>query len=127
MDLKALLLIQGVIVATRLSTFVTACQLAPDPSPSSCLHHHHRHPCVRERWRQSCGGAALAFFSLMADASPAVKTFASLIGQRSLRMRLAYLLLIVPVTPFSGISGILPNMFIPSNFTKSLDGQLILP
>ncbi len=53
MDLKALLLIQGVIVA--LSTFVAPCQLAPEPSPSACLRHHYRHPCVRERWRQSCG------------------------------------------------------------------------
>ncbi len=56
----------------------------------------------------------------MAEASPAAKTFASLIGHRSLRMRLAYLLLIVPVTPLSEISGILQNMFITFKFRQIL-------
>jgi len=35
-------------------------------------------------------------------------------------MRLGYLLLIVPVTPFSGISGILQNMFITFKFRQIL-------
>jgi len=70
-DLKALLLTQGVIVATCLSTFVGARQLAPEPSvasPSTSSSSLCSRAIASTLW-----ASAFAFFSLLADAWPAYK------------------------------------------------------
>jgi len=77
MDLKALLLTQGVIVATCLSTFVGARQLAPEPLASSQSASSSSSSSSSRALATTLGGAGFAFFSLMADAWPASKAIAS--------------------------------------------------
>ncbi|CAK9269658.1 unnamed protein product [Sphagnum jensenii] len=118
MDLKALLLIQGVIVATCLSTFVAARQLAPEPSASS--------PSASSSSSSSCPralattlwGAAFAFFSLMADAWPASKAATSLVDDPSLLDRLMYVLLLAPLAPLVGMYSTLENLFATLRFRQ---------
>ncbi|CAM6069258.1 unnamed protein product [Sphagnum tenellum] len=78
MDLKALLLIQGVNVATCLSTFVAARQLAPEPSASSPSASSSSSSLCSRPLPTTLWGAAFACFSLMADAWPASKAATSL-------------------------------------------------
>jgi hypothetical protein len=120
MDLKALLLIQGVVVATCLSTFVAARQLAPDPSVSS--------PCVSlsslcsRALATTLWGAAFAFFSLMADAWPASKVSRSLspYGQSLIARFLIKLLSILHAVQLSGIYLILCKLFVTLRFRQIL-------
>ncbi len=101
MDLKALLLMQGVNVATWLTTFVAARQLAPEASASSpSASSSSSSLCSREIWT-TLWGAAFAFFSLMADAGLASKIGTSS-GCYSLYRRLRYFVSIGPVAPSSG-------------------------
>jgi hypothetical protein len=120
MDLKALLLIQGVIVATYLSTFVAARQLAPEPSASSPSAASSSSSLCSRALATTLWGAAFAFFSLMADAWPASKAATSLWGDPSLLERSIYLLLFAPVTPLFGIFQILRNLFTTLRFRQIL-------
>jgi len=82
-DLKALLLTQGVIVATCLSSFVAARQLAPEPSassPSASSSSSSSSLCSRAI-ANTLWGSAFTFFSLMADAWPAHKVETSLLAE----------------------------------------------
>jgi len=119
MDLKALLLTQGVIVATCLSTFVGARQLAPEPSASSQSASSSSSSSYSRALATTLWGAGFAFFSLMADAWPASKAIASTYDN-SLSNRLSFLLLYAPVTPGFGIFHILLNFFITLRFSQIL-------
>ncbi|KAH8972526.1 hypothetical protein BDL97_02G202300 [Sphagnum fallax] len=110
MDLKALLLIQGIIVATCLSTFVAARQLAPEPSASSPSASSSSSSLCSRALATTLWGAAFAFFSLMADAWPTSKTVASVSGKLSYGTRLAFFLVCAPVAPMCAISEILVNL-----------------
>jgi hypothetical protein len=121
MDFKALLLIQGVIVSTSLSTFVAARQLAPEPSassPSASSSSSSSSLCSRAL-ATTLWGAAFAFFSLTADAWPASKAAASLSGG-SLRHWLTALLACGPVAPLVGLSQIFQKKFITLRFRQIL-------
>jgi len=115
MDLKALLLAQGVIVASCLSTFVAGRQLAPEASASSSLTTLCPRALATTLW-----GAAFAFFSMMADAWPASIALASVIGVRSSLWRLLCFLLLAPVAPLLGINMILTNLFTTLRFRQIL-------
>jgi hypothetical protein len=65
-------------------------------------------------------GAAFAFFSLMADAWPASKAYASLMYDPSMLERLMYLLLFAPVAPLFGIYRILGNLVATLRFRQIL-------
>ncbi len=119
MELKALLLTQGVIVATCSSTFVGAPQLAPEPSASSPAALSSSSFCSRAL-ATTLWGAAFAFFSLMADVWPAAKAYSSLSGDASFLKRLVYSLVIAPVAPMFGISVILGQMFSTLKFRQIL-------
>ncbi len=110
MDLKALLLIQGIIVATCLSTFVAVRQLAPEPSASSPSASSSSSSLCSRALATTLWGAAFAFFSLMADAWPASKTFASVKGKLSFVTRLEHFLTFAPVAPMFAIGEILGNL-----------------
>ncbi|CAM6044079.1 unnamed protein product [Sphagnum compactum] len=120
MDLKALLLIKGVIVATCLSTFVAARQLTPEPLASSTSASSSSSSLCSRALATTLWGAAFAFFSLMADAWPASKAYASLIGDPSLLQRLMYLPLFPPVAPLFGIYRILRNLVTTLRFRQIL-------
>ncbi len=77
-DLKALLLTQGVIVATCLSTFVGARQLAPEPSASSPSASSSSSSLCSRAIANTLWGSAFAFFSLYFDRFPVSKTRLSL-------------------------------------------------
>ncbi|CAM6053704.1 unnamed protein product [Sphagnum tenellum] len=110
MDLKALLLIQGIIVATCLSTFVAARQLAPEPSASSPSASSSSSSLCSRPLATTLWGAAFAFFSLMADVWPASKTIASVKGKLSFVTSLKYFLVIAPVAPIPSIDEIFQNL-----------------
>jgi len=117
MDLKALPLTQGVIVATCLSTFVAARQLAPEPlasspSLSSSL-------CSRAL-ATTLWGAAFAFFSLMADAWPASQALCLVKGDSSWFDWLLSLLIVTPLQPLFGIDLVFCNMFVTLRIRKIL-------
>ncbi|CAM6008765.1 unnamed protein product, partial [Sphagnum balticum] len=116
MDLKALLLIQGVIVATCLSTFVAARQLAPEPSASSPSASSSSSSLCSRALATTLWGAAFAFFSLMADAWPSTKAYSSVVGDPSLLCN--YLILFAPVDPMFGIFQILRNLFTTLRFRR---------
>ncbi|CAM6044055.1 unnamed protein product [Sphagnum compactum] len=119
MDLKALLLMQGVIVATCLSTFVAARQLAPEPSASSPSASSSSSSLCSRALATTLWGAAFAFFSLMADAWPASKAFSSLSSEgHSLRNRLLNFVAIAPVAPLLGVCHILDVMFMTLRFRQ---------
>ncbi|CAK9269662.1 unnamed protein product [Sphagnum jensenii] len=112
MDLKALLLIQGVIVATYLSTFVAARQLSPEPSASSPSASSSSSSLCSRALATTLWGAGFAFFSLMADAWPASKAYTSLSPEEpSLRNRLKAFVIIPTKAPLFGIGMILVRMF----------------
>ncbi|CAK9256138.1 unnamed protein product [Sphagnum jensenii] len=127
MDLKSLLLTQGVIVATCLSTFVGAPELAPEPaasspSPSSSSPSLCSRPLLTTLW-----GAAFAFFSLTADAWPAAKAGASVFGDASSSRRLLNFLLFAPVAPWHGIFLVLGQMFKTIRFRQILSPRFTHP
>ncbi|CAK9217341.1 unnamed protein product [Sphagnum troendelagicum] len=110
MDLKALLLIHGIIVATCLSTFVAARQLAPEPSASSPSASSSSSSLCSRALATTLWGAAFTFFSLMADAWPVSKTYASVNGKLSFVTRLAFFLQCAPVVPMYAFGLILVNL-----------------
>jgi len=119
-DFGALLLTQGVILVTCLSTLVAARQLAPEPSASppstsSSSSSLRSRPLATILW-----GASFAFFSLMADAWPATKASSSLCGDHSLGVMLLYLLVYAPVAPLFGVFEILRHLFITLRFRQIL-------
>jgi hypothetical protein len=120
MDLKALLLIQGVIVATCLFTFVAPRQLAPEPSASSPSASSSSSSLCSRALATTLWGAAFAFLSLMADAWPASKAFSSLSGDLSLLNRSLKFLVFAPVAPLYGIYLILLNLFSTLRFRQIL-------
>jgi hypothetical protein len=126
MDLKALMLTQGVIVATCLSTFVGAPQLAPEPSASSPSALSSSSLCPRAL-ATTLWGAAFAFFSLMADAWPAAKAFCSVYGDGSFLSELMYFLYFAPVTPMIGIHVVLRKMFSTLKFREILFSRVTNP
>ncbi|CAK9199307.1 unnamed protein product [Sphagnum troendelagicum] len=121
MDLKALLLIQGVIVATCLSTFVAARQLAPEPSASSPSASSSSSSFCSRALATTLWGAAFAFFSLMADAWPASKAVASVWSEGfSLSDRLTAFFILGPVAPMTGIGMTFRQMFVTLRFRQIL-------
>ncbi|CAM6044070.1 unnamed protein product [Sphagnum compactum] len=121
MDLKALLLIQGVIAATCSSTFVAARQLAPEPSASSPSASSSSSSFCSRALATTLWGAAFAFFSLMADAWPASKAATSLWSEGdSLFNRWMTFFAIGPVAPMIGIGKILQQMFMTLRFRQIL-------
>ncbi|CAM6008766.1 unnamed protein product [Sphagnum balticum] len=120
MDLKALLQIQGVIMATCLSTFVAARQLAPEPSASSPSASSSSSSFCSRALATTLWGAAFAFFSLMADAWPASKAATSLWRDASSLDRSIYFLVFAPVAPLLGIFEILGNLFTTLRFRQIL-------
>jgi hypothetical protein len=121
MDLKAQLLIQGVIVATCLSTFVAARQLAPEPSASSPSASSSSSSLCPRPLATTLWSAAFAFFSLMADVWPASKAISSLSSQRySLTLRLAFFVMMAPVVPGAGLVLTLDQMFVTLRFRQIL-------
>jgi len=119
--LKALLLIQGVIVATSLSTFVAARQLAPEPSASSSSASSSSSSLCPRPLATTLWGAAFGFFSLMADAWPASKAATSLLSEgHSLSNRLMFFVITEPVAPMAGIGKILEQMFTTLRFREIL-------
>ncbi len=125
MDLKALLLTQGVILATCLSSFVAPRQLAPEPSASSPSSSSSSSSLCSRALATTLWGAGFAFFSLMADAWPASEAATSFIDDRSLLERLMYLLLFAPVAPLFGIFQILKNLFTTLRFRQILRSSTI--
>ncbi len=113
-DLKVLLLTQGVIVATCLSTFVGARQLAPEPSassPSPSSSSSSSSLCSRAI-ANTLWGSAFAFFSLMADLWPIAKTNRSLSFEgRILRLRLISFFVTAPIRPLTAIFGVSGNLY----------------
>jgi len=126
MDLKALLLIQGVIVATCLSTFVGAPQLSPEPSASSPSALSSSSLCSRAL-ATTLWGAAFAFFSLIPDAWPAAKAQCSVSGDASFRRTFFHFLLLAPVAPMFGILVILEKMFRTLKFRETLCPRVTNP
>jgi hypothetical protein len=126
MVLKALLLTEGVIVATCLSTFVGARQLNPEPSASSPFALSSSSFCSRAL-ATTLWGAAFAFFSLMADAWSGAKAIGSVCGDASFFDRLISLLLIAPVAPFFRISVVLEQMFNTLKFREILSLRVTNP
>ncbi len=121
MDLKALQLIQGVIVATCLSTFVAARQLAPDASASSSPASSSSSSLCSRALSTTLWGAAFAFFSLMADAWPATKAVLSVSSrEHSFIFMFCTFVLLAPVSPMLGIVYILEQMFITLKFRQIL-------
>jgi hypothetical protein len=120
MDLKALVVIQGVIMATCLSTFVAARQLAPEPTASSPSASSSSSSLCSRALATTLWGAAFAFFSLMADAWPASKAFSSFWRDRSLSARLMSFLQFAPLAPLAGIFHILRNLFTTLRFRQIL-------
>jgi len=123
MDLKALLLTQGVVVATCLSTFVGAPQLAPEPSASSPSALSSSSLCPRAL-ATTLWAAAFAFLSLMADAWPAAKASCSVDGDASFVYRLTYFLLLAPVAPMFGLNLLLYQMFSTLKFREILSPRV---
>ncbi len=118
MDLKALLLTEGVIVATCLCTFVGARQLAPEASASSPFALSSSSLCSRAL-ATTLWGAAFAFFSLMADAWPAAKANSSVSGEdRFLGRLVLYFFVLAPVAPMFGICMVFNQMFITLKFRE---------
>jgi len=108
-------------VATCLSTFVAARQLAPEPSASSLSASSSSSSLCSRALATTLWGAAFAFFSLMADAWPASKVVTSLSSQGySLRARLVIFVLMAPVPLGSGISLILEQVFVTWRFRRIL-------
>ncbi|CAK9217273.1 unnamed protein product [Sphagnum troendelagicum] len=121
MDLKALLLIQGVIVGTCLSTFVAVRQLAPEPSASPPSASSSSSSLCSRELATTLWGAAFAFFSLMADAWPASKAARKLAPEgHSLRNRLMTFVAIAPVAQLCGIGLIIEQMFTTLRFRQIL-------
>jgi hypothetical protein len=120
MDLKALLLTQGVIVATCLSNFVASRQLAPEPSASSPSAPSSSSSLCPRALATTLWAAVFAFFSLMADEWPASKAVVSLRGDKTLRLRLAFFLLFGPLHPLIGIAMIFGHMFTTLRFRHIL-------
>ncbi|CAM6069233.1 unnamed protein product [Sphagnum tenellum] len=104
MDLKALLLTQGVIVATCLCTLVGAAQSVPEPSASSPSPSSSSLPssCSRS-YLTTLWASAFAFVSLMADAWPAAKAVALVFGDASSVHRWLNFLIFAPFGPWLGI------------------------
>ncbi|CAM6008733.1 unnamed protein product [Sphagnum balticum] len=121
MDLKALLLTQGVIVATYLSTFVGAPQLAPEPSASSPSPSSSSPSLCSRSLLSTLWGSAFAFISLMADAWPAAKAVAVVFGDASSSHRWLNFLVYAPLAPWLGIFLVLQQMI------KTIRFRLILP
>jgi hypothetical protein len=120
-ELKALPLIQGVVVATCLYTFLAVRQLAAEPSASSPSASSSSSSLCSRALATTLWGAAFAFFSLMADAWPASKASSSLSSEgHSLRMRLFIFLVIAPVSPLFGISHVLESMCVTLRFRQIL-------
>ncbi len=119
MDLKALLLTQGVIVATCLATFVAARQLAPEPSASSPSASSSSSSLCSRPLATTLWGAAFAFFSLMADAWPS-RVDVSSTGEGTLLKRLMYLFIFAPAVPMVVISEILETLFITLRYRQIL-------
>ncbi|CAK9872345.1 unnamed protein product [Sphagnum jensenii] len=107
-DLKALLLTQGVIVATCLSTFVGARQLAPEPSASSPSASSSSSSLCSRAIANTLWGSAFAFFSLAADLLPTVRTSTSLSYER--RIWPISLLVTTPMYPLTAIWGVSSNL-----------------
>jgi len=108
-------------VATCLSTFVAARQLAPEPSASSPSASSSSSPSCSRALATTLWGAAFAFFSLMADAWPASKAATSFwSGGHSLSNRLVAFFMLGPVAPLFGIGEILRRMFNTFRFRQIL-------
>jgi hypothetical protein len=117
MDLKALLLTQGVILATCFSTFVAARQLEPEGLASSRSASSSTSSLCSRALATTLWGAAFAFFSLMADAWTASKSATWLSsGKYSLSKRLTFFFVIAPFAPLFGIAMILIQMFTTLKF-----------
>jgi hypothetical protein len=131
-DLKALLLTQGVIVATCLSSFVGARQLAPEPSassPSASSSSSSSSSLCSRAIANTLWGSTFAFFSLMADRWPAHKAETSLwVEASSLGTRLFTFFVVATVTPLYGISELLKNLSMTLRFrqivTSSINPEL---
>ncbi len=129
--LKALLLTQGVIVATCLSSFVGARQLAPEPSASSPFASSSSSSsslCSRAI-ANTLWGSAFAFSSLMADRWVAHEAETSLwVEGSSLGTRLFSFFVVATVTPSYGISEVLKNWSMTLRFrqivTSSINPEL---
>ncbi|CAK9219208.1 unnamed protein product [Sphagnum troendelagicum] len=126
-DLKALLLSQGVIVATCLSTFVGARQLAPEPSassPSASSSSSSSSLCSRAI-ANTLWASAFAFFSLMADRWPAHKAETSLkVEGYSWGTRLISFFVVGTVTPLIGICEVLKNLFMTLRFRQIVPSSI---
>jgi hypothetical protein len=108
-------------VATCLSTFVAARQLAPEPSASSPSASSSSSSLCSRALATTLWGAAFAFFSLMADAWPASKAATSLSSEgHSLSNRLMTFVVIAPVAPLFVIGLILEQMFTTLRFRQIL-------
>ncbi|CAM6053677.1 unnamed protein product [Sphagnum tenellum] len=130
-DLKALLLTQGVIVATYLSTFVGARQLAPEPSPSSpsASSSSSSSSLCSRAIADSLWGSAFAFFSLMADGWPAHQAEVSLRREGySFGTRLIRFFVVGTVTPLYEIGEVLERLSATLRFrqivTSSINPEL---
>jgi len=127
MDLKALLLTQGVIVATCLSTFVGAPQLAPEPSASSPSPSSSSPSLCSRSLLTTLWAAAFAFISLMADAWPAAKAVASVFGDASSSHRWLNFLVYAPLAPWPGVFLVLEQMFKTIRFRQILSPRVTNP
>jgi hypothetical protein len=117
--LKAVLLTKGVIVATFLSSFVAARQLAAEQSVSSLSTPTSSSLLCSRGLAITLWGAAFAFFSLMDDAWLAYKESLLLTGEDSLVICLNFLLR-APVLPFVGIGAIIDRMSTTLRFRQIL-------
>ncbi len=108
-------------MATCLSTFVAARQLAPEPSASSPSASSSSSSLCSRPLPTTLWGAAFACFSLMADAWPASKAATSLSSKGpSLVYMWRVIVGIAPVAPLSGIRMILRQMFTTLRFRQIL-------
>jgi len=120
MNLKALLLTRGVIVATFLSSFVAGRQLAPEPSGSPTSASLTSSSLCSRSLATTLWGGAFAFFSVMADAWPASQAAASLNGNNSLLERLYSCLKFGTVHPLDGLGLIFRQMSTTLRFRQIL-------
>jgi hypothetical protein len=123
MDLKALLVVQGVIVTTCLATFVAARQLAPEPSASSPSASSSSSSLCSRALATTLWGAVFAFFSLMADYFLATQVAARLTGDDSLSVVLFIMWRYIPYAPLFGIFEILKHLFTTLRFRQILRGS----
>jgi hypothetical protein len=112
-QLRIVLLIQGVIMAATLLSTVVAAHEEPEPSPPASSP---TSLCSRELAATLWGGA-FAFFSLLADAWAASAVVESTTGEPSVIVRIVW---VVAVLPLAGLWGALMTMFVSFRFRQIL-------